>query len=95
MEDEIGFYKENFHTSTFPQYVPKMHLRGTPTPPTESSSIQYDSSTKQSITDPMDSSTLETKKRDSTFYRPLNIHIEQPVGSMSISPSSRDIVLAT
>jgi hypothetical protein len=93
MEDEIGFYKENSHTPLF-QYVPKIPLRGTPTPPTESS-IKYSSSTKQSITEPMDFSTPETKKRDSTFYKSLYIHVEQPVGSMSISPSSRDIVLAT
>ncbi|CAJ0852094.1 9793_t:CDS:10 [Entrophospora sp. SA101] len=36
----------------------------------------------------------DTKKTDSSFYQELSIHVEQPVGSMSISPSNRDIVLA-
>ncbi|RHZ79404.1 hypothetical protein Glove_146g41 [Diversispora epigaea] len=34
------------------------------------------------------------KKTRHTFYKKLVIRVEQPVGGMSISPSSRDIVLA-
>lgn len=41
-----------------------------------------------------DNSPPDTKKQNASFYQQLSIRIEQPVGSMSISPSSRDIVLA-
>ena len=37
---------------------------------------------------------IEAENKNSSFYQQLSIHIEQPVGSMSISPSSRDIVLS-
>ncbi|RIA93440.1 hypothetical protein C1645_722688 [Glomus cerebriforme] len=75
-----------------------MSLRRTPSPPTESSSIQYSSSKKRSlpeITFSNDDFSPETKRHDSSFYQKLEIKINPPVGSMSISPSNRDIVLAT
>ncbi|GES75763.1 WD repeat protein [Rhizophagus clarus] len=81
--------------SPFP-HIPKMSLRSaTPSPPIETS-IDYNSS-KQSIPEITFSNDIssETERHDSVFYRKLVIDISQPVGSMSISPSSRDIVLAT
>jgi hypothetical protein len=82
--------------SPFP-YIPKMSLRsGTPSPPTETTSTDY-SSSKQSIPEITFSNDIspETERHDSVFYGEIVIKIRQPVGSMSISPSSRDIVLAT
>lgn len=78
-------------------HISKMSLRsGTPSPPTESSSADY-SSSKQSIPEITFSNDVspEMERQDSVFYQSLVIKISQPVGSMSISPSSRDIVLAT
>src|SRR6266480_1382360 len=76
-------------------YTPNIHIKS------KSLSPQKISSSKQSIdsnTDLISSDENfplnETKKNDSSFYQELSIHLEQPVGSMSISPSSRDIVLA-
>lgn len=82
--------------SPFPHISKKSLRSGTPSPPTETSSVDYNSS-KQSIPEITFSNDIppETERQDSLFYRSLEIKISQPVGSMSISPSSRDIVLAT
>ncbi len=86
--------------SPFPPYKSKMSIRGTPSPPPiESSSTEYNNSQKQQSTPGImfsngDFSPPETKRSNSSFYQKLRIRVEQPVGSMSISPSSRDVVLA-
>ncbi|SCV69342.1 BQ2448_2362 [Microbotryum intermedium] len=36
---------------------------------------------------------FEHDDNDDTFYQMLSIHLDQPVGSMSISPSNRDVAL--
>ncbi|CAG8494022.1 9489_t:CDS:10 [Funneliformis mosseae] len=78
-------------------HMSKVHKRGTPSPPIESST-RYNISQKQQTPEiivPKDySSPPEIKRRNSSFYQELSIHLNQPVGSMSISPSSRDVVLA-
>ncbi|KAG9301687.1 hypothetical protein G9A89_016758 [Geosiphon pyriformis] len=59
------------------------------TPPSPSSK-----STSPEIILPKREFNVESKNRDSSFYQQLFINVDQPVGSMSISPSSRDVVLA-
>jgi len=51
-------------------------------------------STKEDFQSPDRKDSVPSKKKDSTFYSQLSIRVAQPVGSMSISPSHRDVALA-
>ncbi|CAG8540242.1 10142_t:CDS:2, partial [Acaulospora colombiana] len=78
-------------SSPHPNYVANVGMRITPS--STSSTFNYPASNKSSHSDAIHSKENHYQNR-TTFYHNLSVLINNPAGSMSISPSSRDIVLA-